>query len=722
MSPEQATISGDDIDTRSDVYSLGILLYELLTGTTPFDNQSLRNATFLDVQRMIQETHPQRPSTRLSTVRETLRAVADARGAEPAQIRHALRGELDWITMKCLEKQRSRRYDSASALANDLQAYLSNRPVSAAPPSRLYQARKFVQQHALSIGTAAVVVTALAAGLVFSVLSLQKLRVEQQRTRQALIEADRRRQEAQAAQETSTAINEFVNEMLASADPYTAGAREITVAEVLGQVGDEIHEKFADQPLVELGIRETIGRAFSSLRKPAPAAAHLEAAWELRRSLGLANAPEYLPTKAMLAIELHNTGKFQLAEAMFREVIKQARDELQRDGRQIVPAVDVLARSASFVGVGPAELESLFSIAANRREELLGRDHPDALTCRMTAAWYLAMQEQAAPAEAQLRDVLARMQRVLGPADRTTLVCQDRLARLLDAMGRRDEALALQRDAAAAAEEHFSLAHPITLDALSNLCAMLNKRGQYAEVIQLQLRRLTGTEQVYGVDSHPVSGVCTSLADAYERTGDDARAMAMRRRGLDANRKANGPESLSVLLNEAFFGEKLHHRGEHVEAIALFDHAIPRLRMQVRADSPRLMELLGVYAMILDAVGRSDEALVVAREASERAEQLSVNANARQKRLIAPQYAVIGVLLSRRGRLDEAEPHLRRALVALREAKLERSGVMSQTLMSLERVCRQSGRIDEADTLVAELAALRASTRPSTSPAVEAGE
>src|SRR4051794_6381970 len=160
MSPEQAELNQLDVDTRSDIYSLGVLLYELLTGTTPLEAERLSKAAVLEVLRLIREEEPPRPSTRLSTTAE-LAPIAERRGLEPKRLSGLVRGELDWIVMKCLEKDRNRRYETASSLALDLRRYLEDEPVAACPPSPLYRFAKFARRHRAALTVAAVVVICL---------------------------------------------------------------------------------------------------------------------------------------------------------------------------------------------------------------------------------------------------------------------------------------------------------------------------------------------------------------------------------------------------------------------------------------------------------------------------------------------------------------------------------------------------------------------------------
>jgi serine/threonine-protein kinase len=190
MSPEQAKLNALDIDTRSDIYALGVLLYELLTGTTPLDRKRLADTALLDVLRVIREEEPPQPSRRLSTVEE-LPSIAANRGVEPKQLSGVVRGELDWIVMKCLEKDRSRRYETANGLARDLERYLHDEPVQACPPSTGYRLRKFLRRHRVPALAAAVVLLALLASVVSTAIGLVRA---ERAERAAAVQYEARRQ------------------------------------------------------------------------------------------------------------------------------------------------------------------------------------------------------------------------------------------------------------------------------------------------------------------------------------------------------------------------------------------------------------------------------------------------------------------------------------------------------------------------------------------------
>ena len=200
MSPEQAEMSGLDVDTRSDIYSLGVLLYELLTGTTPLDSERLRSAGFAEMQRLIREEEPPRPSTRVSTLGDSATSVAQHRSVDPRRLRQELRGELDWIVMRALEKDRNRRYVSASGLVDDIQRYLRDEPVLACPPSAAYRFQKFARRNKMLLATLSAVALVLVVGAALSTLMATRAMRAERLVRDRLSDEVRARNDAEAAQ------------------------------------------------------------------------------------------------------------------------------------------------------------------------------------------------------------------------------------------------------------------------------------------------------------------------------------------------------------------------------------------------------------------------------------------------------------------------------------------------------------------------------------------
>ncbi len=289
MSPEQAEMSGLDVDTRSDVYSLGVLLYELLTGSTPITAESLRDAGFAEIQRLIREEDAPRLSARLSTMGDDLTVVAGHRSVEPKRLQQIVSGELDWIVLRALEKERGRRYESPGAFLADIQRYLQNAQVEACPPSRTYKIKKFASRNRGLVSAVTAVVASLLAGIAVATY--------------ASFIAEQRRIDAEQESARAKRVAQVLNEMLGAADPSSGHASDYTVREMLDDISSALDGRFADDPNVEGTVRHTIGRAYFHLGLPNASEPHL------RRALALCDEAHQL-NEAVILTDLARTLAF----------------------------------------------------------------------------------------------------------------------------------------------------------------------------------------------------------------------------------------------------------------------------------------------------------------------------------------------------------------------------------------------------------------------------
>jgi len=337
MSPEQATLASLDIDTRSDIYALGVLLYELLTGKTPFDAKELLAIGLDEMRRTIRDQEPPRPSTRLSTLPgEELSTTAQRRGIEAPKLVSELRGDLDWIVMKCIEKDRARRYETANSLAADVQHHLNDEPVAARPPSRLYRLQKTVRRNKLAFAAAAVVAGALLAGLSIATWMFV-------RERAAVREQSRLRHEAQKEAAKSKEIADLLKSTFEGVGPSVALGRDtLLLREILEKTVQRVGRDLTNQPEVEAELRDTIGRVYEDLDLRESAERELRRAWSLRRSVLGETHPLTLESKHRLANRLEFNSKWAEAEVLIRELLAVYKAQFGRDDPRVINALHVL--------------------------------------------------------------------------------------------------------------------------------------------------------------------------------------------------------------------------------------------------------------------------------------------------------------------------------------------------------------------------------------------
>jgi non-specific serine/threonine protein kinase/serine/threonine-protein kinase len=418
MSPEQAEMRREDVDTRTDVYALGVLLYELLTGARPFE---FRETGFDEIRRMIREDEPSRPSTRFGGAGERAEEIAANRRIAAPTLRRRLRGDLDWITMKALEKEPARRFASPLELAADLGRHLANEPVMASPPGRRYRLGKFVRKHRVGASFATILLVFL---IGFGVtMALLAGRIADERDR-ANDEALRARRQARTAMQ----VQEVLLRLLQLVDKNQARGQNWSVPEMLFWARNAIDRTVEDEPVVRARVMLLLGQIYNNLGYEEGLELMRESLAELEVALGEDPSLD-VETLHVLAQRDSRMGHLQEAELLTRYVVEARRRDLGDDHPETLNAVADLAR-VYMMQDRFGEAETLLSDALFTSRDKLGEDHPQ--TLKATGYFATAHVHGSRPdeAEALLEPALDRMRRVLGNGHLVTQAAVYDLARV----------------------------------------------------------------------------------------------------------------------------------------------------------------------------------------------------------------------------------------------------------------------------------------------------
>jgi non-specific serine/threonine protein kinase/serine/threonine-protein kinase len=552
MSPEQADPRMLDIDTRTDVYSLGAVLYELLTGVLPFDVAQPGKLRLDEILRKLQEDDPLRPSAKVSSAADAAKPAAEARSTQPPQLVRDLDGDLDWITMRALEKDRDRRYGTPMELAADISRYLRNMPVLARPATRAHRARKYVQRHRIGVTVAAGAAVLLAGFAVVQAIQLRRITHERDR-------ADR--------------VADFMTDMFKVSDPSAARGNTITAREILDRAASKMDSSLANDPVLHANMMAVIGEVSASLGLYPRSRHLLENALQLRRTtsgpdspetikvmnsigrlsllegqysnaetwsrnthalavrkLGAKN-PDTLNALSNLAKALRYEGKYEEAEKLARQGLAISSANSGSQDPTSLQLLDELALIESNRG-RMAEAEKLFRQELDIESRVAGFDEPRTLMLMNNLGANLADQKRFAEAEQIQRAMLDIERRVLGPDHPETLASTGNLANYLLNQGRFADAEKIYRETLLI-QQRILPNHPDTLRTLGNLANLFADTGRYAEAESLKRDLLAKFRLTYG-DHHPeTAGAAYDLACVLARQGRSAEALSFLRQSVE---------------------------------------------------------------------------------------------------------------------------------------------------------------------------------------------
>jgi serine/threonine protein kinase/tetratricopeptide (TPR) repeat protein len=560
MSPEQAEMNHFDVDTRTDVYSLGVVLYELLAGSVPFDRDLLKSAGIHEIQRLIREVEPPRPSSRLLSPESDIESIARDRNTTARRLLHTVRGDLDWITMKAMDKDRSRRYESVNALALDLRRFAADEPVLARPPSVYYRLSKLFIRHRGIVAGGTTVAIAIVVGLGLATTSFYRAAADRDR--------------ALAAEASARAINEFFNDdLLAAVAPSSerGAGRDVSMREVLAAAGERMEDaakpggRFDGQPLVEASIRATLGRTYFALGDYPSAETHLLRALDLGEKFLGEKHPETLAAMNDVAVLFAAQGRYTRADVLLHKALEM-------------------------------------------RQEVLGEEHPDTLSTMMALAKLFSDQGHREDAERIYVRVLELQKRVLGTDHVDTLDSMSNLALLYFDQGRYDEAEHLHAKVFEIRNRVLGDEHPDTIASRNNLAAVYWKQGRYEQAEALYLETLKLRRRILGEEHPDTLASISSLAVLYTDMGREIQARKLYLDAIELQRRVQGenhPATLTSLFNLA---RLYSQQGLDEDAEPLYLEVLEGRRRILGEIHPDTLSAIEELAKIYARQGRAEDA------------------------------------------------------------------------------------------------------------------
>ncbi len=679
MSPEQAVMSGLDVDTRSDIYSLGVLLYELLTGSPPFDAQTLRQAGFDEMRRIIREEAPQKPSTRLSTLADDVKlTVANQRQVSPQVLSRQLHGDLDWIILKAIEKDRARRYESASAFAQDIERHLKSEPVNAAAPSAVYKLRKFIQRNKGPMAAAAAIVVLLFAGTAISTWQAirathaeasESHRADNERHAKDDLQIEKAKADTAAAAEKAAnqiatkrldqvlKANDMLGSIFRTLDPKEIANNDRPLQAILVDKFDkaiaQLNGDSIGDPLVVAAMQHTFGGSLVGLGQPQKAVILLEKALATRKELLGPAHRDTLMTMNYLALAYHDTSKLDLSLKLLEEAFKlRQTNDVQLDEELIMSGCNL---AQLYLDTGKSDLGiALFEETLKLADSVLGPDHIGTLTITNNLA--IAYQHQGQPKRALplFEAALKRGQLLWSPDDPQLLTCMDNLAGCYRDLGKHDRAVALY-------EEVFKREKAVLgLDHVGTLTSMHNLADAYREAGKLDLALTMGEEalKLLKIKAGPEHRITVYCMDNLSRTYTAAKkfdlALPLTQQALALAKKIfpHDVDEIDAIKNN--LAEIYRETDQRELAVPIFEESLKHRRTRLGDTNPATLSTMNSLAVTYYKLKQYDKAIALYEESLKGTEALFGRDNENTAFIIA----YLGKNYHKAGQIDKAVPLL----------------------------------------------------------------
>jgi len=588
MSPEQADMASEDIDTRSDIYSLGVLLYVLLTGVLPFDSTTFREGGIDRIRQVIREANPKTPSTRLTRLGDEAKKVAESRRTEVATLAKCLHKELEWIPLKAMRKERSERYRSASELADDIENYLKGDPLIAGPLSAAYRLKKLVRRNRALVSGAAAVLLVLVAGIIVStVLAIGQARA---------------RAEAQA-------VADFLkNDVLASVDPAESMGREVTVRYVLDAASEKLEGKFEDELLVEASIRQTLGITYLNLGEYEAAEPHLARALEIRQEQ-LGEEDTHTLTSMNNLAELYRLrSRYNEAEALLVKALEIGHRVLSEEDLQTLNLMRELGTVYRLQGRYD-KAEALCVKALEIRRRVQGEEHRRTLSAMYSLAMTYAYQGRYEKAETLQLKALEIRKRVLGEEHPETIGSVYGLVFQYRNQGRYDEAEALCIKMLEINRRLFGEEHPHTLRSMNDLARVYMAQGRYDEAEPLFVKALEGRRRELGEEHLDALVSMNCLAMLYTSQGRYDEAEPLFIKILEIAQRVLGDDHPETLTAMNGLGVLYTKKKQYDQAEPLLIEALEGRRLRLGDTHPHTLESWDTLIDLYEAWNKPEKAV-----------------------------------------------------------------------------------------------------------------